>query len=117
MSDLVRAGAVFRVPLGPHVALGKVLAVDGDIVSVALADQTWTCSPGVLDYAAAGTALAHVPLRRGALANVEWAGVTAVVGDELAGDYARWRAAPEDTREVVEVPVEVLFETLLALND
>ena len=117
MTATLCTGAVFRVPLGSHVALGKVLAVDGDVISVALADQTWTCSPGVLDYAAAGTALAHVPLRRAALANVEWAGVTAVVEAELADDYARWRAAPEGSREVVEVPVEVLFETLLALND
>jgi hypothetical protein len=116
MSDPICVGAVFRVPLGAFTALGKVLAVDGEVVSVALADQTWTCAPGPLDYGAAGTALAHVPLHRAGLAAVEWAGVTSVTADELAGDYARWAAAPRGAREVVTAPVEVLFRALLDLN-
>ncbi len=116
MSASLSPGAIFRVSLAGHVALGKVLAVDGDVVSVALADQTWTCAPGALDYGSAGTALAHVPLHRDGLARVEWAGITPVTEDELSGDYARWRAAPAHQREVVGVPIEVLFETLLTLN-
>ena len=44
-------------------------------------------------------------------------GVTTVTGDELAGDYARWAAAPAGAREVATAPVEVLFRALLDLND
>ncbi len=117
MTDAVRVGAIFRVPLGPHVALGKVLAIDGEVVSVALADQTWTCAPGISDYAAAGTALAHVPLHRDGLARVEWAGVTTVEDKELAGDYARWRAEVVTNRDVINAPIELLFSTLLSLDE
>jgi len=113
----IQIGAVFRVPLGPHVALGKVLAIDGEVVSIALADQTWTCAPGVSDYAAAGTALAHIPLHRDGLVGVEWAGVATVDDSELAGDYARWRAGAVGGREVINVPVKMLFSTLLSLNE
>ena len=117
MTASPQPGAIFRIPLGEHVALGKVLAVDGTVVSIALADQTWTCSPGVLDYEAAGTALAHVPVPAASLNAVQWAGVTTVKDAELAGDYMRWRETPETRREVVSVPIAVVFETLLALND
>lgn len=113
MSVGIEPGAVFRFELAPERSgLGQVIAVEGRVVAVALADVVWDCAPEALDLETAGWALPHLPLSRGALSGVEWVG-TGPVPEAHRAAHARWLAQPAATREVVPAPPAVILRALL----
>lgn len=92
--------------------LGKVIARDGDVASVALCGAVWDCEPLLEDIDEAPVALAHLPLRVGRLAGVTVLGARPVTAEERAEGYESW-AATEGPRPVVDAPLAVLIGALL----
>jgi hypothetical protein len=106
----LRAGTVFRVPLGDGtVGMGQAVAVERGVVAVALADVIWDCEPGLLDWQQCGRALTHLALRPAALVGVVAVG-EAVVEAASVADHARWQAGE---RAVVAAPPAVVLRALL----
>ena len=114
MSAAIAPGAVFRFELAPERSgLGQVIAVEGRVVAVALADVVWDCAPGPPDLETAGWALPHLPLSRAALSGVEWVGEGPAVPEAHQAAHAQWLAQPAAAREVVPAPPAVILRALL----
>jgi hypothetical protein len=112
--DRPAPGALFLVPLpDDRFAGGKVLAVEDDVVRVAVAAVLWDCPVEAAEVEAAPRAVDHVALRPEALAGARWLGVAPVLDPERAAGFAAWDALPAGRRPVVRAPFAALAAALV----
>ena len=110
----MQVGTIFAVSVGSgRTGAAKLIAIDGDVLGIALIGWMWTCTPSPEVVDAAPRAIDHIAIRTTSLEDAVSIGVSDVAIEELEPGYRLWRAAPAGARTVTAAPVAALLEALV----